>query len=157
MILSSLWRRILGMSDKAKVLDALGAATAAQGLLAASALQASNIVYGSNANGEYWRIPDSSGSGGLQVCSNNNLTLTFANASNLLATWSFPVSFSVAPLVQSQMLLNTYSTKFYGGPRDYARNVTTSQAVVGVASAATFVAGDEAINKMQAWALGRYT
>lgn len=157
MILSSFWRRVLGMSDKPKIVDALGAATAAQGLLAASALQRTDIIYGSNANGQYWRVPDSSGSGGLQICANNNLSLTFANASNLLATWTFPATFAAAPLVQSQMLLNTYSAKFYGGPRDYARSVTTSQAVVGVASAATFVSGDEAINVMQAVAIGRYT
>lgn len=145
MILSSFWRRILGMSDKALIASALGVLTR------------NDVVYGSNANGQYWRVPDSSGSGGLQICANNNLSLTFANASNLLATWTFPATFAAAPLVQSQMLLNTYSAKFYGGPRDYARSVTTSQAVVGVASAATFVSGDEAINVMQAVAIGRYT
>lgn len=145
MILSSFWRRILGMSDKTLIASALGVLTR------------TDVVYGSNANGQYWRVPDSSGSGGLQLCINNDLTLTFANASNLLATWVFPATFTAAPLVQSQMLLTTYSAKFYGGPRDYSRSVTTSQAVVGVASSATFVSGDEAINKMQAIAIGRYT
>lgn len=145
MILSSFWRRILGMSDMTLIASALGVLTR------------TDVVYGSNANGQYWRVPDSSGSGGLQLCINNDLTLTFANASNLLATWVFPATFTAAPLVQSQMLLTTYSAKFYGGPRDYSRSVTTSQAVVGVASNATFVSGDEAINKMQAIAIGRYT
>lgn len=103
MILSSLWRRILGMSDQAKVIDALGAATAAQGAKADAAYQPSNILGtvsqsggiptgailegGSNANGTYLRLAD-----GTQFC-----FASIASSASADVTWTFPVAFSLAP------------------------------------------------------------
>ena len=57
MILSSLWRRILGMSDKPKIVDALGAYQASNILGTVSqsgGIPTEAIIErGSNANGDY--------------------------------------------------------------------------------------------------------
>lgn len=80
MILSSLWRRILGMSDKALIASALGVLTR------------NDVVYGSNANGQYWRIPDSNGSGGLQVC-----IASINSSASADVTWTYPAAFDASP------------------------------------------------------------
>ncbi|HQX08341.1 MAG TPA: hypothetical protein PKZ19_16235 [Zoogloea sp.] len=153
MILSSFWRRVLGMSDKPKIVDALGAATAAQGLLAASALQRSDIVYGSNANGQYWRVPDSNGSGGLQVCIGTGVpagaTSTASGVifqSNVDAAVTFPATFDGTPMVQG---VSENGNRWASG----AFNVTSSgcnlRALAGTSSAT-------AVN-ISFIAIGRYT
>jgi len=80
MILSSFWRRVLGMSDKALIAFALGVLTR------------NDVVYGSNANGQYWRIPDSSGTGGLQICIG-----ALNSSASADVTWTYPASFDGTP------------------------------------------------------------
>lgn len=159
MILSSFWRRILGMSDTPKVLDALGAATAAQGLLAASALQRTDIIYGSNANGQYWRVPDSSGSGGLQICIGSTDAQTTASAyatglfyNNTPCTATFAAAFSAAP----QVIFNANRADGNGAARLTGSSV--------LAHTATGIAGLRSISTVnthtvdhQYIAIGRYT
>ncbi len=95
MILSSFWRRVLGMSDKALIASALGVLTR------------SDVVYGSNANGQYWCIPDSNGSGGLQVCIGTGVPAGATSVAsgniyqgNAAAAVTFPATFDGTPMVQ---------------------------------------------------------
>ena len=141
MILSSLWRRILGMSDKASIASALGVLTR------------SDVVYGSNANGQYWRIPDSNGSGGLQVCIGTGVpagaTSTASGVifqSNVDAAVTFPATFDGTPMVQG---VSENGNRWASG----AFNVTSSgcnlRALAGTSSAT-------AVN-ISFIAIGRYT
>ncbi len=100
MILSSLWRRILGMSDKPKIVDALGAYQASNILGTVSQSggipTGAIIERGSNANGDYVKYAD-----GTAFCWNSGISVgptssasgnVFSGASVTAVT--FPITFS---------------------------------------------------------------
>lgn len=91
MILSSFWRRILGMSDKPKIVDALGAYQASNilGTVSQSGGIPTGAILegGSNANGTYLRLAD-----GTQFC-----FASLSSSASVDVTWTFPVAFVSAP------------------------------------------------------------
>lgn len=110
------------------------------------------MEYGSNANGEYWRY-----AGGMQICVAQAMALAFANSSNLLKTWTYPAGFIAPPNVNPQLDLTNYALKIHGTTKEvYARNIIASSAVIGIASAGLWVAGDEALVTIDAIAIGRW-
>lgn len=105
MILSSFWRRILGMSDKPKIVDALGAYQASNILGTVSqsgGIPTGAIIQsGSNANGYYVRYAD-----GTQICTGtmdeqttDTLFVTGLYYNSTPSAGTFPIAFSAAPIV----------------------------------------------------------
>jgi hypothetical protein len=107
---------------------------------------------GSNANGTYFKFSN----GGL-LCYATGLALTFANASNLQASWAFPAFFSQAPMVIPQLDLTNYAAKIYGTTKEvYQRNAAASGVTLGVAANNAWASGDQSLVTIGAIALGRW-
>jgi hypothetical protein len=107
---------------------------------------------GSNANGEFVKLLD-----GTMAAWVTGRSLTFGNASNLSYAWTFPASFSEEPTVLPQLDLTNFATKIYSTTKEvYKRNVTTTVALLGLASAAQWVSGDQSLVTIGAIAVGRW-
>jgi len=119
MILSSFWRRVLGMSDKPKIVDALGAYQASNilgtvsqsGGIPTGAL----VESGSNANGRYVRYAD-----GTQICWGTDTVIAivvntatgafFTNIESDQVIWTYPASFVGTPMVNVTLARNAWDT-----------------------------------------------
>lgn len=118
MILSSFWRRILGMSDKPKIVDALGAYQASNILGTVSQSggipTGAIIERGSNANGDYVKYAD-----GTAICWNNGISAgaTATLVGSLYSTPSvtsvtFPITFTSVGVVSTNTV---FANRWSGG------------------------------------------
>lgn len=138
MILSSFWRRILGMSDKPKIVDALGAYQASNILGTVSQSggipTGAIIESGSNANGEYVKYAD-----GTMLCYATSVSVQPTNtASGVLYIGSpatavtFPATFfAVGSVSYSPSAANRWG----GGPASLSTTGFTATIYSSVSSA----------------------
>ena len=105
--------------------------------------------YGSNANGYYYRY-----SNGLQICTHDQLLLSFFNSASLTRTWTFPAAFvnnlySVGLIGLSAPAAGHRESTFYAGSLG-----TTSVIAILIDNANSYVSGDS--YNASAIAIGRW-
>jgi len=143
---ATLARSGLGLKAAA-VADILGTVSQSGGTPTGAVMET-----GSNANGTYFKFAN-----GCLACYAIGLSLTFANNSNLQASWTYPSYFSQTPVVLPQVDLTNYAAKIYGTTKEvYARNASASGVQLGIASTGAWVSGDQSLVTIGALALGRW-
>lgn len=109
------------------------------------------LEYGINVNGAYLKL-----AGGVMVCWAVNRQVVFANASNLLFAWTYPVNFvGNNPLVLVNAATTFGTLKSVSTVNCYSRGLTAANCAL--LSLGVFVAGDVSGVFVDALAIGRWT
>ena len=111
------------------------------------------VESGSNADGEWTRWAD-----GKQTCESPQTAMSFSNAFNILFSWGYPAAFISTPTVVPILVYTDFYSKYRNTTTtlQYVRNISTTSATIGLASAGAWIQGDEAGDPMQGLASGRW-
>jgi len=111
------------------------------------------VESGSNADGEWTRWSD-----GKQTCESPQTAMSFENKANINFSWGYPAAFISTPTVVPILVYPDFYPKYRTTTTtlQYVRLISTTGAIIGLASDGMWIQADAAGDPMQGLASGRW-